>query len=59
MQRLRILLLDDHVLFREGLRRLLVTEPDVESVAECGTSAEALRVLAREVVDVVLLDFDL
>jgi len=59
MQRLRVLLLDDHVLFREGLRRLLVTEPDVESVAECDTSAEALAVLAREAVDVVLLDFDL
>jgi DNA-binding NarL/FixJ family response regulator len=59
MQRLRVLLLDDHVLFREGLRRLLVTEPDFESVSECGTPAEALDVLARMPVDVVLLDFDL
>ena len=47
------------MLFREGLRRLLVSEPDVESVAECGSSAEALAVLARGAVDVVLLDFDL
>jgi len=54
-----VLLLDDHVLFREGLRRLLVTEPDVESVAECGAAAEALEVLSRTAVDVVLLDFDL
>ena len=59
MQRLRLLLLDDHVLFREGLRRLLVTEPDFETVAECGTPAEALEVLSRTAVDVVLLDFDL
>jgi DNA-binding NarL/FixJ family response regulator len=59
MQRLKVLLLDDHVLFREGLRRLLVTEPDFESVAECGTPAEALLALARSSVDVVLLDFDL
>lgn len=59
MQRLRVLLLDDHVLFREGLRRLLVTEPDFETVAECGTLAEAVEVLSRTVVDVVLLDFDL
>ena len=59
MQRLRVLLLDDHVLFREGLRRLLVTEPDFETVAECGTSAEAVEVLSRTAVDVVLLDFDL
>lgn len=59
MQRLRVLLLDDHVLFREGLRRLLETEPDFESVAECGTPAEGLEVLSRTPVDVVLLDFDL
>ena len=59
MQPLRVLLLDDHVLFREGLRRLLATEPDIESVTECGASADALDVLARQPVDVVLLDFDL
>jgi DNA-binding NarL/FixJ family response regulator len=59
MHRLRLLLLDDHVLFREGLRRLLVTEPDVETVAECRTPAEAVEVLSRTAVDVVLLDFDL
>jgi DNA-binding NarL/FixJ family response regulator len=59
MQRLRVLLLDDHVLFREGLRRLLVTEPDFETVSECGTPAEAMEVLSRTAVDVVLLDFDL
>lgn len=59
MRHLRLLLLDDHVLFREGLRRLLVTEPDFETVAECGTSAEALEVLSRTAVDVILLDFDL
>src|SRR5437868_4289445 len=59
MQRIRLLLLDDHVLFREGLRRLLVSEPDFETVAECGMPAEALDVLSRFAIDVVLLDFDL
>jgi len=59
MQRIRLLLLDDHVLFREGLRRLLVSEPDFETVAECGTPREALEALSRVPVDVVLLDFDL
>jgi DNA-binding NarL/FixJ family response regulator len=59
MRRIRLLLLDDHILFREGLRRLLVSEPDFETVAECGTPAEALEVLARSAVDIVLLDFDL
>jgi two-component system, NarL family, nitrate/nitrite response regulator NarL len=59
MNRIRLLLLDDHVLFREGLSRLLVTEPDFETVAQCGTPAEALQVLAGAEVDVVLLDYDL
>lgn len=59
MQRLRLLLLDDHILFREGLRRLLVSEPDFETVGECGTPAEALAILSHSAVDVVLLDFDL
>jgi len=59
MQRLRVLLLDDHVLFREGLRRLLETEPDFQSVIECGNPAEGLAVLSQSPIDVVLLDFDL
>jgi len=59
MKRIRLLLVDDHVLFREGLRRLLASEPDFETVAECGTPAEALEVLSRSSVDVILLDFDL
>jgi DNA-binding NarL/FixJ family response regulator len=59
MQRIRLLLLDDHILFREGLRRLLVSETDFETVAECSTLAEALAVLARAEIDIVLLDFDL
>jgi DNA-binding NarL/FixJ family response regulator len=59
MPPIRLLLLDDHVLFREGLRRLLISEPDFETVAECGTPAAALTVLAKNLVDVVLLDYDL
>lgn len=56
---IRLLLLDDHILFREGLRRLLISEPDFETVAECGTPADALGTLPQTPVDVVLLDFDL
>lgn len=59
MKRIRVLLLDDHILFREGLSRLLQSEPDFEIVGVCGTSAEALEILSRIPVDVVLLDFDL
>jgi two-component system, NarL family, nitrate/nitrite response regulator NarL len=59
MTPIRLLLLDDHLLFREGLSRLLVTEPGFELVAQCGTPAEALEVLSRSAIDIVLLDYDL
>lgn len=59
MFRTRLLLLDDHVLFREGLVRLLATEDEFELVAQCSTSEQALSVLGRYAIDLVLLDFDL
>ena len=60
IKRIRLLLLDDHILFREGFRRrLLVSEPGFETVAECGAQKEALEALSRSAVDLVLLDFDL
>jgi len=59
MTPIRLLLLDDHLLFREGLSRLLVTEPGFELVAQCGTPSEALDVLAHTRVDIILLDYDL
>jgi DNA-binding NarL/FixJ family response regulator len=59
MQRIRLLLVDDHILFRDGLSRLLALEPDLEVVAGCGTVAEALDIVGRAPVDIVLLDYDL
>jgi DNA-binding NarL/FixJ family response regulator len=59
MTRTKLLLVDDHVLFREGLSRLLASEPDCEIVGACGSSAEALQILKGTPVDIVLLDYDL
>src|SRR5438105_2350899 len=59
MKRIRLLLLDDHILFRESLSRLLASEPDFEMVGQSGASSEALDILSRQPVDVVLLDYDL
>jgi two-component system nitrate/nitrite response regulator NarL len=55
----RILLIDDHGLFRESLARLLQMEPDFEVVNHCATLAEARQVLGSTAVDVILLDYDL
>jgi two-component system, NarL family, nitrate/nitrite response regulator NarL len=58
-QTLHILLLDDHALFRESVSRLLSVEPGFDIIAHCGTIEEALQVLRRKSIDLVLLDFDL
>ncbi len=55
----RLLLVDDHALFREGLARLLAAEPGFQVMAHCSSAAEGLRALPRTSVDVVLLDVDL
>ncbi len=59
MDRTRLLLVDDHVLFRESLGRLLAVEPDFQVVGQCGQGSEALEFLAREPADLILLDFNL
>src|SRR5208283_2876289 len=59
MTPIRLLLLDDHVLFRESLSRLLASEPDFVMAGHCGTAAEALEILKKTPVDVILLDYDL
>jgi DNA-binding NarL/FixJ family response regulator len=58
-QTVQILLLDDHALFRESVSRLLSVEPGFEITAHCGTIEEALQVMRRKSIDLVLLDFDL
>ncbi|MGB6430967.1 MAG: response regulator transcription factor [Candidatus Acidiferrales bacterium] len=56
---IRILLVDDHSLFRESLARLLQAEPGFDLAAHCGSGAEALQILKSRVIDLVLLDVDL
>jgi two-component system nitrate/nitrite response regulator NarL len=57
-QTIEILLVDDHTLFREGVSRLLGTEPAFKVVA-CASIKEALAILRQRPIDIVLLDFDL
>jgi len=55
----RILLIDDHSLFREAIARLLGAEPDFQVVGECATVEEGLGLLRDANADVVLLDINL
>ena len=60
MTPIRILLLDDHTLFREGLSRLLADQSDLRITAQCSTIAEARAALARAPSpELILADFDL
>src|SRR5579872_5408675 len=56
---IRILLVDDHSLFRESLSRLLEAEPQFRMIGTCATAMDALATIDREQVDIVLLDYDL
>jgi DNA-binding NarL/FixJ family response regulator len=53
---LRVVLADDHLLVREGTRRLLETQPDIEVVAVCGDLDSLLAAVEAEQPDVVVTD---
>lgn len=53
---IRILLVDDHALFRRGLMALLGQDEEMRVVGEAGDVGEALRIAAQSAPDVVLLD---
>jgi DNA-binding NarL/FixJ family response regulator len=53
---IRVVLADDHYLVREGVRRLLETQPDVEVVAACHDLDSLLQAVDREAPDVVVTD---
>ena len=55
----RVLVADDHPLFREGVRTMLAATPDLDLVAEASDGAQALELLARHQVDVALLDVNM
>jgi len=53
---IRVLVVDDHVLFRRGLQMVLEQEPDIEVVGEASDGAEAVEQAIDRLPDVVLMD---
>jgi len=58
-QRTKILLVDDHALFRMGMRQILEREPDFDIVAEAEDGREAFNMAVEHTPDIVLLDLSL
>ena len=56
MAKIRILLTDDHALFRQGIKTLLSAEPDMEIVGEASNGADAVAKAADSRPDVILMD---
>lgn len=59
MKPIRVLITDDHLIVREGLRLILETAPEIEVVGEASDGAECLRCVAEAAPDVVLMDLQM
>lgn len=59
MERTRILIADDHTLFRDGLRALLNSIPEMEVVGEAGTGEEVIAKAVTLQPDVILMDIQM
>jgi DNA-binding NarL/FixJ family response regulator len=53
---IRVIVVDDHALFRRGLQMVLGSESDIEVVGEASDGAEAVKVAAEMTPDIVLMD---
>ena len=55
-QTIRVLMADDHVIFRDGLRKLLESEDDIKIVGEASNGNECVHMLTKLKPDILLLD---
>lgn len=56
---IRLLIVDDHEMVREGLKAILVAEPDFQIVGEAASAEQALELIARQRPDIALVDIRL
>jgi YesN/AraC family two-component response regulator len=59
MNRIRLVVVDDHALFRAGLISLLSQMPEFEIVGEAGNGREALLIIEQTCPDIVLVDVNM
>jgi DNA-binding NarL/FixJ family response regulator len=59
MPNYRIILAEDHVLVREGLKRLIQEDPELQVVDEAGDGLELLKILEETTPDMVIIDINM
>jgi two-component system, NarL family, nitrate/nitrite response regulator NarL len=58
-EKLRVVIVDDHALFRDGLVSILGAEADIEVIGQGGSAQEAVRLAQDLLPDIILLDLDM
>lgn len=56
MNKIKVMIVDDHLVVREGLRQLLELEDDIEVVAEAGSGLECLDIVDSSCPDLIFMD---
>lgn len=58
-EKIKIILIDDHTLFRSGIKALLVRQPEFDVVGEASDGLSGIKLIEQNQPDVVLLDLDM
>lgn len=59
MEKVRVMIADDHSLFREGLRKLLESDKSIELVCEVGDGQGAINIMRKRSLDLILMDINM
>jgi two-component system, NarL family, nitrate/nitrite response regulator NarL len=59
ISKIRVVIVDDHTLFRDGLATIMAAETDFEVVGQGGSAADAIRLARALLPDIILLDIDM
>ncbi|KPL17498.1 MAG: hypothetical protein AMS26_00750 [Bacteroides sp. SM23_62] len=59
MDKIRVMIADDHKIFRDGIKSILAKEKDIEVVEEAARGSEVIEKVGKSAIDVIVLDIDM